>query len=415
VVYDLKRKNFVEAPESLLPQQVPLNLIYDTNGFMNFRDRLREQENSTDLISELNRLWETFREYVVPVVTVPEAPIDKVGVIFERINSRGTRLTLFDLMVAATWGMEGTEEFNLKDNVDTVLSQLDEKDYGGIEDVSVLRSLSVVSTGSARRESILSLRDHNRGELELLIEKARSALTRAVDFLTTQVSVVSSDFLPYERQLILLTYVMANRRLLSADNFGILRRWFWRTSFAERYRAGGEALFDEDLQHVLGALDASSDLDRFGNAPDASFFTQSEFRKGAAASQAFAALLGSHHPRNITNGARIDVGNALSVYNRKEFHHIFPQKVLKDWGVNRELISCLSNICMLASSENKVVSDRKPSDYIKVYQSAHSDFDAVMSSNFISPEAVERLLEDDFVGFLEVRSITLSKAVERLI
>ena len=239
VVYDLTRKEFIEAPEELGPQHFPLNLLYDTNSFMNFRDRLRKQENGDELINETQHLWATFQNYIIPVVTVPEAPIDKVGIIFERINSRGTRLTLFDLMVAATWGTEGTEEFNLKDSVATVLNQLDEKDYGGIEDVSILRSLSVVSAGSARRESILSLRNHNRGELELLIEKARSALTRAVDFLVTQVSVVSSDFLPYERQLMLLSYVMTNRNALSASDLDILRRWFWRTSFAERYRAGG--------------------------------------------------------------------------------------------------------------------------------------------------------------------------------
>jgi hypothetical protein len=74
-------------------------------------------------------------------------------------------------MVAATWGKEGSEEFNLRENVDIILSLLDEKDYGDIDDVSVLRSLSVVSTGSARRENILSLRESERGELELLIEK----------------------------------------------------------------------------------------------------------------------------------------------------------------------------------------------------------------------------------------------------
>jgi hypothetical protein len=61
-------------------------------------------------------------------------------------------------MVAATWGGEGEDEFNLRDSVDTVIGQLDEKDYGGIEDVSVLRSLSVVNSGSARRQEILGLR-----------------------------------------------------------------------------------------------------------------------------------------------------------------------------------------------------------------------------------------------------------------
>ncbi|MEJ7841720.1 MAG: DUF262 domain-containing protein, partial [Rubrobacter sp.] len=381
VVYDLTRKEFVPAAESVGSQQVPLNLLYDTNGFMNFRDHLRAQENGDKLVVETQLPWETFQNYVVPVVTVPEAPIDKVGVIFERINSRGTRLTVFDLMVAATWAVEGTEEFNLKDSVDNIVGQLDEKDYGGVDAVSILRSLSVVDTGSARRESILALRDHARGELELLLEKTRVALTRAVDFLISETSVISSDFLPYERQLILLTYVMDRNSTLTAADYTVLRQWFWRTSFSERYRAGGEAFYDEDLQRAVVALKTSKGLDRFGTAPSKSFFVESQFRKGAAASQAFAALLGTHNPRNITNEAVIDVGTALSTYNRKEFHHLFPQKVLKDRGVGKELINSLANICMLASSENKIISDRLPSEYIRDYQTKlGSQFQAVMDS-----------------------------------
>jgi hypothetical protein len=298
-----------------------------------------------------------------------------------------------------------------------VLGQLDDKDYGGIEDVSVLRSLSVVNTGSARRQAILDLRNRKREDLQLLIETTRAALSRAVDFLVSEVSAVSSDFLPYERQLILLTYVMASRSSLSADNVGLLKRWFWRSSFAQRYRAGGEALFDEDLEITLAALDASNGLERFGKAPDSTFYVRSQFRKGAAASQAFAALLGVHCPRNITNYARIDVGTALSSYNRKEFHHLFPQKVLKEWEVDKELISSLANICMLASSENKQISDKPPSEYIKNYKSELGDerFSEVMASNLIPPKAVELMLVDDFAGFLKVRSQFLSEVVQNLV
>jgi hypothetical protein len=258
---------------------------------------------------------------------------------------------------------------------------------------TVLRSLPVVATGSARREAILALRNYDRGQLQLLIEKTRSALASAVDFLVSECSVVSSDFLPYERQLILLAYVMANHSNLVANDISVLKRWFWRTSFAERYRAGGEALFDEDLEKILTSFNNIESLARYGEAPDNGFFVRSQFRKVAAASQAFAALLGIHRPRNITNGAAIDVGNALSTYNRKEFHHLFPQKPLKDRGVETELINALANICMLTSSENKKIGAKLPSVYIPELQSElGEEFESVMDSNLVPPEAVERLL-----------------------
>ena len=421
VAYDLERLTFIEVRGALKPTQVPLNVLYDMSQYMQFARSLEEQDNADKLIAETERLWETLHEYVVPVVTVLNAPVDKVGIIFERINSRGTKLTIFDLMVAATWGAQEHEEFNLRESVETVLEQLDEKDYGEIEDVTVLRSLSVVASASARRDMILDLRNHSQADLELLIEKTRSALSAAVDFLVSECSAVSSDFLPYERQLMLLAYVMAQRSSLSlsASDVSVLRRWFWRTSFAERYRAGGEALFDEDLGTALDALDSPERLSRYGEAPDKGFFIRSEFRKNAAASRAFAALLGSRGPKNITNGAAIDVGTALSTYNRKEFHHLFPQKVLKDRGVNNDLINALANICMLTAAENKKIGAKLPSEYVKDIktnlETSGEDFDVVMDSNLIPPEAVERMLVDDYAGFLEVRSKFLSEMIADLV
>jgi Protein of unknown function DUF262 len=79
IVYDLPKGEFVEAKDPIAPTQVPLNLLYNTNALMSYRDKLRTQDNSTELIAEVDRLWETFHDYVMPVVTVQEAPIEKVG------------------------------------------------------------------------------------------------------------------------------------------------------------------------------------------------------------------------------------------------------------------------------------------------------------------------------------------------
>ncbi len=416
VVFDLKEQEFVELKGELGSYQVPLNILKDPSRFLAFQDGLRELPDSEASLTEAQRLWETFQNYVIPVVTLFEVPIDEVGVIFERINSRGTRLTIFDLMVAATWSVEGPDEFNLRSSFGGVLEQLAEKDYSDVDPVTVLRCLSVVATGSARRQSILSLRERDRTELQLLIETTRSALALAVDFLVSETSVVSSDFLPYERQLVLLTYVMAKRPSLSSGDVDVLRRWFWRTSFAERYRTGGEALFDEDLTSAISGLDGEGDMSRFGDPPDKSFFTRSQFRKGAAGSQAFAALLGSRNPQNLTNAASIDVGTSLSAYNRKEFHHLFPQKFLKDVGVDSELINTLANICMLSSSENKRIGSEAPSEYIAHLRGEHGDqFDEVMASNLVPPSAVDRMLSDDYPGFLEARAEHLCNVVSRLV
>jgi hypothetical protein len=71
---------------------------------------------------------------------------------------------------------------------------------------------------------------------------------------------------------------------------------------------------------------------------------------------------------------------------------------------------------MLASSENKLISDKPPSEYIDEYQRKLGDqFDEVMASNLVPPEAVACMLADDFAGFLDVRSAHLSEVVQGLV
>ena len=416
VIYDLEQREFVRYKEESPTLHLPLNILYDTKQFLRFQAQLESIQGGDALIEEANRLWETFHDYVVPIVTVPDASIETVGTIFERINSRGTRLTIFDLMVAATWQLIDEEEFNLRERVDSVLDHLAEKDFGGIEDTSVLRALSVVTNDSAKKESILSLRDLTKSDLQVNLEKTRSALARAVDFLVTEVTVPSSDFLPYERQIILLAYLMSKKPSLTTEEFGVLRRWFWRTSFAERYRRGGEGLFDEDLQYALKALSDDTVLSRFGSIPDANFFIDSQFRKGAAAAHAFAALLASQGPRNITNGAAIDIGLSLSQYNRKEFHHLFPRAYLKSQSVDKDLINSLANICLLTASENKKIGSASPSSYVvQIRENLGADFEAVMQSNLIPAECIDLMLADDYPGFLETRAEFLRQFVAEVI
>jgi len=417
VLYDLRGKTFIPFTAESKPHYLRLNVLFNTHQFMAKQSEVAQLENGEALIRELERVWETFREYVLPVVTIPEAPMEKVGVIFERINSRGTRLTIFDLMVAATWGQIGTKEFDLRDNVDQLIVELADKDYEGLEDVTVLRTIAVIRHASARREVILQLRNEGPGKLTTLIDKTHQALARAVDFLSTEVCVKSSDFLPYERQLILLAFLMSRKEKLTPQDTHVLRSWFWRTSLSERYRTGGEALFDEDLSAVLEATTNPSKLDRFSYAPDAGLFVQSQFRKGAAVAHAFAAMLASNNPHNITNGTAIDVGTALSEFNRKEFHHIFPQAYLKTKRSPAAKVGCLANICMLSSSENKRIAAQAPSTYFAQYRSDFGDenFRSIMSSNLISDEAIQRALSDDLDGFLDARAGTLVKAAMKLI
>jgi hypothetical protein len=72
---------------------------------------------------------------------------------------------------------------------------------------------------------------------------------------------------------------------------------------------------------------------------------------------------------------------------------------------------------MLASSENKKISDKPPSEYVKQYRAelGEEQFNEVMASNLVPSDAVQLMLADDFADLLEVRSQFLSEVVRNLV
>jgi hypothetical protein len=280
--------------------------------------------------------------------------------------------------------------------------------------VGILQVLAAHLTEGASRKSILTdLRKKSAAELSQGMNDVREALKRAVDFLITEVNVKSSDFLPYDRQLVVLAYIFTQRRSPSPNDIEVLRRWFWRTSYSERYRRGGEGLFDEDLVTVLRAFEDQDLLTRFGRAPEGEQLQRAEFRKGSALSNAFVATLASNNPRNLLDGAYVDTGKALSSFNRKEFHHIFPQAFLRRHSVPSTQINSLCNICMLNAEQNKIIGARRPSDYFAELRTSLSpQWDSILESNLIPRKSVPALLADDFNEFLHIRSLYIARKIE---
>lgn len=123
VYFDLKTNRFQHAEhiEELPVHQIPLRRMANAPDFYR---RLTPIDDDV-LRSRADLLFTRFLEYQVPLVTLGDMSIEDVAPVFERINSTGTRLTIYDLMRAATW----SPEFDLGNTVDRIKSSLEMKKY----------------------------------------------------------------------------------------------------------------------------------------------------------------------------------------------------------------------------------------------------------------------------------------------
>jgi hypothetical protein len=412
VIYDLRKKELRHRQLTDGPWCLPLNIMFDFNRFNKFQQSLTALPDNVELNAEALRVNETFREYQVPVVTLTERTLDEVCPIFERINSTGTKLTVYDLMVAATF----SEDFDLNDEVGVLKESLKSRNFD-IDGDCVLRTLSALRGKSVKRKAILGLRDIPKPELRQNLTGTEKAFEKTVDFLRTDVGVVSSDFLPYEAQLTVLSRIFSLRKdALTSEQRAGLRSWFWISSFHERYRGASDNLVDGDMdrcQHFLNGSNPLIPLRKVGEEQ----MKGKEFRRGTAITHAYVALLATCRPRGLVDGAPIDVEGSLAWENQREFHHIFPKGYLVT-GLEqlRRRHSDIANIMLLPSGSNKQFSSERPSVYMARLSAQHGPevFDQILASNLIPPLADSGLLEDEFEYFLAVRLDLILKKINEL-
>lgn len=401
--YDLENQIFVSNPLQHDPRIFPLRWMFTTTKLLDFRTALKSFPEHATYQERLDAIIGAFSNYRVPVVTLKDLSIQEVCPIFERINSSGTKLSMFDLMVAATWSHG---EFDLNEKANTIAASLEAKGFDKIERDTILKCVTAVRFSGIKKDQVLALREIPREDMDQLVKLTSEALLKAVDLLSTEFKIYSWDFLPYEALIIILCYVISKTGNLSVEHLTRLRQWFWRSSFSERYRVGGEGFVSKDLEDVRAfVIDGKGAASLFGEVGS---LRRSSFRIANSRSRAFALALAIKQPRNITNGAAIDTALALSQFNKKQYHHIYPKAYLGKIGEAKDQNSIL-NVCMLAASENNFISDCDPHEYLpRVILELGDKAESVFVSNFMpSPKSVN-YKSATYTAFLEERDVLLS-------
>jgi hypothetical protein len=359
--YDLANEEFVPLGEVSGPTIFPLRWIYDTTNMLNFRTALLARTDGNELQPRLDKIVDAFTKYRIPVVTLKELTIQEVCPIFERINSSGTKLSIYDLMVAATW----SERFDLNHHVEKIANSLKNKSFDKIERDTILKCLAAVQFKSVKQDQIIELRGLEEQPMQQLVDHVSEGLLQAVDLLSTEFGIYSWDFLPYEALLIIMCRLCYEGVVASGQRMTRLRQWFWRSAFSERYRVGGENFVSKDIGLVSEFVSGKhGSADDFGAvSEDKLRWMKLQFRSNNSVSRAFILALASRHPRSLITGRAIDTTQALSKYNRKEFHHIYPTAYLKRTKTSGQH-NCLANICMLPAAENNEISDSDPHKYL---------------------------------------------------
>lgn len=372
-----------------------------------------DSENMPDRLAR----WSTFKEevlsnltgYTVPVIVLrKETPREAVCTVFEKVNTGGVVLDVFELLTATF----AASEFDLRKDWEGRRKRLDEhKVLRGLQSTDFLQAISLLATRerrmawsagvsdkapavSCRRGDILRL---TREEYERWAPEVEAGFFWAGTFLTGEMIFEARD-VPYRTQLVPLAaiHVALGQQAEAIGKVDKIRRWYWCGVLGELYGGAIETRFANDLQQVVEWCDGTTaePITVYEASFDPGRLFTLRTRNSAAYKGIYALLMrgGSKdwlYDQDITLASH----HSLAV----DIHHIFPKKWCSSSGVDDLRRESIVNKTAISAATNRTIGGRAPSSYLKLLQEKaettegelrkrveqhHVDFDLLRADDF---------------------------------
>ena len=418
---------------------------------MRSKDIIAWQRGFVESDTERWDVWEQFNSqvlanvqgYQLPVIRLAkETPKEAVCTVFEKVNTGGVPLNVFELLTATYAGDPAYfkahgEDFQLPEHWALAQEELAQRPvFAELKDTDFLQAITLVSThfrrrgragtdpftqpaASCKRADILDLplEEYRQWSPQIL-----TALHWTAEFLCRQ-GVFGGADLPYRSQVISLAAI---RAVLGAEADSReadikVARWYWCGVFGEQYSGQVETRLPRDLEQVIawvrGGREPASVTE--ANFPAARLNTMS--RRNSAAYKGVLALLMREGATDWTY-TKEPINATIYADQQVDVAMIFPKGWCDKNGVGREQRDSIVNKTPLTNRTRRIMGSQSPGSYLQQIEAEAglpgNWLDDIIASHRIEPRYLRGRqsvgsgpLAQDFVGFYNSRAAALETLI----
>ncbi|WP_115576647.1 GmrSD restriction endonuclease domain-containing protein [Xanthomonas campestris] len=385
------------------------------------------------------KVLDAYNEYQIPLIVLKkETSKEAVCLVFEKVNTGGVPLSVFEL-VTASYAADG---YNLRDDwygselrkVSSRYKRLaKEPILRGVENTDFLQAVTMLHTLEKRRadietgktgKQVAPVSAKRASVLELPLDAYKrwadpveQGFLRAAKFLRQECFTAPRD-LPYRTQLAPLAAVLA---LIGADEHWReplihqkLAQWFWCGVLGELYGGAVETRIANDVDELLSWIEHDGQPPR--TIADATFQIDrlaSLTSRLSAAYKGINVLVLREGAQDLFWKSRIRDLEADEV--ALDIHHIFPRDWCEKQDIPRRRYDSIINKTPISYKANRMIGGSAPSSYLaalqahKQVQLDNAGMDALLASHRIP---VAALRADDFDSFCDQRQQNLLALIE---
>ena len=400
-----------------------------TDWLFEFYEYLKNKEGYDDaeakkyykkLESIFSNVWSS---YEIPVVNLPASlMLDNVATVFERINSKGTPLGVFDLLNARfiiydivlkkLWEGAKEKHENIRDWYDHFKNEK--------VPLYILQAIALSKKGFLRRSQILNLDESykisgnfQQEEFEKDWIEMSTYIEESIKRLTSTGSegfgAVNYDLIPYTVMVPIVACFLKEIEKRS-DRPNCLKKigaWYWNNILGDKYSGSTDSTGESDFKVMKIWFDNNSDK-------PFEWEEKEDFNTSEQTSAIYKAIMCLIAKKGALDFVRMDPLE----YSELEDHHIFPRSKAKKYGAGDSIDSIL-NRTLIFEKTNRYISNKDPSIYLneimKEQKIDKEELKKRLATHLISSEAFECMLNDDFTGFIKEREKTIRNEFSQLL
>lgn len=408
----------------------PANRIFSSSEWRREYNKFWKHDAAkSDLFDRFEaEVIDRFKQYQVPVIELKkQTPKEAVCLVFERVNTGGVALTVFELLTASF----AADDFQLRDDWNAREKRLKGQHpvLRGLQSDDFLQAISLLVTQTRRREALaegltadkapgISCKRKDILKLEVAdwqawAERVEAGFVRAARFLYGQKIFKARD-LPYRTQLVPLAsmFVDLDKDGETEGARQKIARWYWCGVLGELYGGAIESRFARDLPEVVALV-------RDG-ATEPITIQESSFQpnrlltlrtRNSSAYKGLYALLMRDGGRDFRTGEPMEAQTFFD--DKVDIHHIFPEKWCKAAGLEPGTYNSVINKTALSARTNRQIGGKAPSKYLPAIEKAAgvgaARLDEILRSHCIEPG---ELRADRFWEFYAARAEALLQRIE---
>ncbi len=376
----------------------------------------RDKEMYFDFyLEKVKPIWdkarELFESFPVPYIEIPEVADDdkrKIGeicAVFEKLNSTGVSLSVFDLMTARLYKHD-IDLHKLWDRAIAACPKLNEFSEGKPDGYGVLllRTIALIRGSEVRGKSLINMEPEGfESDWKKAVDFFELALKRVTSISKDGFGVVSPAWQPYSTMVPVLAALLAygKEKRLGHEFYADLRKWYWGSAFLERYAGAVDSTTYSDYLAVLRRMSEKDKLPEVFREINQLLLNNTEYslREVARKNSVYRGVM------NLIalNGAKDFRNNDGISFQELDDHHIFPRAYLKkEHDLDGSDVNTILNRTLISSDTNRTISRKAPSEYLKdVIPDDHRE--SILRSHLIGPEAQEAMARNDYDAFLKAR------------